>query len=540
VKSRLIALLQQETNINLRSLYLGFLVIGISNALVLLFVHEATTGKAEGTDFRTVLMFVITVVVFSATKRNVTISLTEHVQDAISRLRIRVIDRIQHTRLEAFEALDRAQLINAVSENSAVIMEGARHYGQGVPAGIMLVASFIYIAYLSLPALYLVIICVAACAWVVRHLNRSVAADMRTSMQREDDFLKSFQELMDGFQELKMDHGMSRDLFDNHLRKSSLDARVLNTRTAISIVESEIYTYIFFYILLGAILFVLPRISDITPNNTLSVTTILLFLLGNGTVFVQALPNITKTDAAIDNTLCLAAALDDLEPPPETLPPSPWRGGVRGELRAVDLYFRYPGPEETAFSVQLDDVTIPANELLFIQGGNGSGKSTFIKLLSSLYQPTHGRVQLDGIAASPTNIQHYRECFGVVFTDSHLFDRLYGHPDVDETRIAELLAEMQLTGKTQYVGGRFTNLNLSTGQRKRLALAIALLEDRPIYLFDEVAADQDPEFRRYFYEGILKNLKARGKTLVVVSHDDRYFPVADRMLKLDYGRLVDA
>nr|WP_294549475.1 ATP-binding cassette domain-containing protein [uncultured Rhodopila sp.] len=540
MKSRLITLLQQETTINLRSLYLGFLIIGISNALVLLFVHDATTGTTDATDLRTVLMFVATVVVFAATKRNITISLTEHVQDAVSRLRIRLINRIQYTRLQAFEALDRAQLINAVSENSAVIMEGARHYGQGVPAGIMLVASFIYIAYLSLPALYLVVVCVAACAWVVLHLNRSIGADMRTSIQREDEFLKSFQQLMDGFQELKMDHLMSRDLFDNYLRKSSLEARVLNTNTAISIVESEIYTYIFFYILLGGILFVLPRISDITPTNTLSVTTILLFLLGNGTVFVQALPNITKTDTAIDNMLSLAAALDDLEAPPESLPPNPWRGGVRGELRAVDLYFRYPGPEETAFSVQLDNVTIPGNELLFLLGGNGSGKSTFMKLLAGLYRPTHGRLQLDNIPVSPENVQHYRECFGVVFADFHLFDRLYGHPEVDESRVAALLREMQLEDKTQYAGRRFTNLNLSTGQRKRLALATALLEDRPIYLFDEVAADQDPEFRRYFYEGILRNLKARGKTVVVVSHDDRYFGIADRVLKLDYGRLVNA
>jgi putative pyoverdin transport system ATP-binding/permease protein len=540
MKTRLIALLQQETDIDLRSLHLGFAVIGISNAMVLLFVHEATTGQAAGTDFRTALLFIITVTIFSATKKGVTVSLTRHVQEAVSKLRIRVIEKIQHTRLEAFEALDRAQLINAVSENSAVIMEGARHYGQGVPAGIMLAASFIYVGYLSMPAAYLVIICITVCGWVVWQLNRSVAADLNASMRREDEFLKSFQELMDGFQELKMDYAASRDLFDNYVRKSSLDASVLNTRTAVSIVESEIYTYIFFYILLGSILFVLPRISDITPTNTLSVTTILLFLLGNGTVFVQALPNITKTDAAIENTLRLAAALHDLEAVPEALPPNPWHAGVRGELRVVDLYFRYPGPEETAFSVQVDQVTIPANELLLIQGGNGSGKSTFLKLLSGLYRPTHGRVQLDGIAASQTNVQHYCDCFGVVFADFHLFDRLYGHPGVDERRLAELLAEMQLETKTQYVGGRFTSLNLSTGQRKRLALAIALLENKPIYLFDEVAADQDPEFRRYFYEGILRDLKNKGKTVVVVSHDDRYFPVADRVLKLDYGRLANA
>jgi putative ATP-binding cassette transporter len=538
MKSRLIQLLQQETNLDLRALFAGFVVIGITNALVLLFVHEATSGPEAGSDVRLLLLFILTVTTFSVTKKKVTIRLTEHVQEAISKLRIRILDKIQHARLEAFEALDRAQLINAVSENTAVIMEGARHFGQGVPAGIMLIASFIYVAYLSMPATYLVIACVAGCTWVVWTLNRSIAADLSLSLRREDQFLKSFHELMDGFKELKMDRGKNRDLFDNYLRRSSLDARVLNTKTAVSIVNSEIYTYIFFYILLGGILFVLPRLTDITPENTLSVTTILLFLLGNGTVFVQALPNITKTDAAIDNILRLEAALDDLEPAPETLPPSPWRAGQQGELRVSGLYFAYPGQQEHAFSVQVDELTVPPGELLFIQGGNGSGKSTFLKVLTGLYTPVHGRVQLDGVAVNQDNVQYFREHFGIVFSDFHLFDRLYGMEGFDQARLSELLKEMELDEKTHFADGKFSNLNLSTGQRKRLALVVSLLEDKPIYVFDEVAADQDPEFRRRFYETILKDLKKRGKTIVAVTHDDRYFSTADRVLKMEYGRLV--
>jgi putative ATP-binding cassette transporter len=133
----------------------------------------------------------------------------------------------------------------------------------------------------------------------------------------------------------------------------------------------------------------------------------------------------------------------------------------------------------------------------------------------------------------------YRELFGTVFGDFHLFDRLYGMEDVDEARVKALLEEMGLSEKTRFEKGRFTDLNLSTGQRKRLALAVALLEDKEILVFDEWAADQDPHFRQYFYHVVLKRLKAEGKTILAVTHDDRYWPVADRVIKMDYGVIVD-
>ena len=86
--------------------------------------------------------------------------------------------------------------------------------------------------------------------------------------------------------------------------------------------------------------------------------------------------------------------------------------------------------------------------------------------------------------------------------------------------------------------GVFSTTRLSRGQRKRLALVTAYLEDRPIYLFDEWAADQDPLFRRVFYQRLLPELKRRGKTVVAVTHDDRYFDAADQLIKLEEGKVV--
>ena len=171
-------------------------------------------------------------------------------------------------------------------------------------------------------------------------------------------------------------------------------------------------------------------------------------------------------------------------------------------------------------------------------GGNGSGKSTLLKLLTGLYHPTHGSIWLDDVPIQRENIQAFRELYSIIFSDFHLFDRLYGLNEVDPDRVQELLNLMELQTKTSYDGDRFTNLDLSTGQRKRLALLVTYLEDSPVYVFDEWAADQDPHFRAYFYETLLRDLKERGKTVVVVTHDDRYFSIADHIVKMELGKLV--
>jgi putative ATP-binding cassette transporter len=176
---------------------------------------------------------------------------------------------------------------------------------------------------------------------------------------------------------------------------------------------------------------------------------------------------------------------------------------------------------------------------LFLVGGNGSGKTTLLKLITALYPPDEGGIRVDDLVIGPTNAQSYRNLFSAIFSDFHLFEKLHGLGDATPERVNELLRRMELSDKTAFEGGRFTNINLSTGQRKRLALVVAYLEDKPVYLFDEVAADQDPHFRRYFYETMLPELKAKGRTIVVVSHDDRYFHLADRVLKMDDGKLSE-
>ena len=190
------------------------------------------------------------------------------------------------------------------------------------------------------------------------------------------------------------------------------------------------------------------------------------------------------------------------------------------------------------FSVGPINEVVRQGEVLFVVGGNGSGKSTFMKLLTGLYPHRSGGIRIDDIALDRDSIASYRELFSIVFNDFHLFERLYGIEKIDTDRVNRLIREMDLDKKTTFKEGRFTNVNLSTGQRKRLALITALMDDKPICVFDEVAADQDPVFRKYFYETFLAKLKSEGKTVIAVSHDDRYFHVADRVIRMDYGKVI--
>ncbi|MGH6979924.1 MAG: ATP-binding cassette domain-containing protein, partial [Stellaceae bacterium] len=198
----------------------------------------------------------------------------------------------------------------------------------------------------------------------------------------------------------------------------------------------------------------------------------------------------------------------------------------------------YGNQDNPGFRVGPFNVKFKAGETVFISGGNGSGKSTFMRLFTSLYWPRDGHVALDGEPVTRDTVENYRALFTAVFSEYHLFKRLYGVSPDTLSEIPELLKLFEIEDKTKFVDGAFTTVSLSAGQRKRVALIVALLERRPICVLDEWAADQDPLFRRKFYEDLLPMFKARGMTVIAVSHDDRYFEVADRRLHLEEGRIV--
>jgi putative ATP-binding cassette transporter len=254
-------------------------------------------------------------------------------------------------------------------------------------------------------------------------------------------------------------------------------------------------------------------------------------VMGSLSVFGRASASLTKVEK-----LGMSLAAHANEECPLTRP-EPHRDFSRLELVGVTRSYQHE-KDDSNFMLGPVNLAFQPGEIVFLVGGNGSGKTTLAKILTGLYPPEAGEIRLDGRPITDANRDDYRQLFSAVFADFFLFENLLGlhAPDLD-AQAHDYLAQLHLDHKVRVRDGRLSTTKLSQGQRKRLALLTAYLEDRPFYIFDEWASDQDPLFKELFYLQLLPELKARGKAVLVITHDDHYFHLADRMLKLDYGKL---
>lgn len=292
-----------------------------------------------------------------------------------------------------------------------------------------------------------------------------------------------------------------------------------------------------FYLLLGSLIFIVPAWIPQQREVLTSTTLVVLYIIRPVTELLAALPVVHQASVALERIEQLDASLRGVAPP--AADPSPFSAGAALHIALREVCHRYPGAsEDQQFMLGPVDLELRQGEILFVTGGNGSGKSTLAMLLLGLYEPEAGAIVLNGQEVTPARRECYRQHFSAVFADFHLFEQLLGADrDAQEQRACHYLKAMGMEHKVKVEGGAFSTLALSTGQRKRLALIASYLEDRPAYVFDEWAADQDPIFKRVFYTELLPELKARGKAVVVISHDDAYFGAADRIVKLEDGRV---
>jgi putative ATP-binding cassette transporter len=215
----------------------------------------------------------------------------------------------------------------------------------------------------------------------------------------------------------------------------------------------------------------------------------------------------------------------------------------REEFRSIsvrDLEYTYSGnDQEQAFGIGPISLDVKRGETIFIYGGNGSGKTTFVFNLLGLRHPSAGSTTLNGIPVTSSNYNYYRSIFSAVFSDFYLFKDILVEEHFNEEKWNYYLKMFELEGLVKVEGQSFSSVDLSTGQRKRLALIVALMEQKPVLVLDEWAADQDPYFRKKFYTEVIPMLKQEGVTIIAITHDDKYYYCADKLYKMDYGRLVE-
>ena len=536
----LISFLKKESSQTGYKILIASLIAGISNGFIIVVINNASQDYAK-LNFRYLLLFVLSVLVLALTRRYTLYQTAAIARAALTKTNVRIADKIRRSNLAIFEHVGKPRILTTLSEGSELIFEASRRAANGSVALIMLIFSFAYIAWLSSEAFWLSVVVIVCGTMVYIFNQRTINAELRVSARIENEFINSLNHLLEGFKELKVNREKSEDLFQNYMEKVSSNLREVRMRTESRFISNIIYTQVFMMIPIASVVFILPRMASSSPPLIVSLVAILLFIVGPLGFVVDAVPVISEANIAIEKLGEIEKIFDKADDTAQTSPTGPLQSmETFDSITLKRVSFSYASPDdEKVFSVGPVDLKVSKGEIVFFVGGNGSGKTTLVKLIAGLYYPQQGMLYFDDIPVNMTNYDYYRNFFSIIFSDFHLFDRLYGINNVDEKRLNTLLNTMELSDKITYSDGKFSNINLSTGQRKRLALVIALMENRQIYVFDEVAADQDPGFRKYFYEEVLIELKNQGKTIIVVSHDDRYFHVADRVVKMDFGIVVE-
>jgi putative ATP-binding cassette transporter len=532
--------IKKEYDKPLLKLLLLTAVSGISSAGVLAIINSAAQNASTSEiNFGSVVMFAAVVGIFITSQKFI---LTEGIilfEQIIHNIRIRLADKIRRTDLLNIEIIGKAEIYNRLTQETTLISQMTAYLISAIQSGIMLIFILVYIAYLSVIASVFLIVLLGAGVIVFLKNDKKVVAELIETNKVEIKYFIALTDILDGLKEIKLNRKKSIDLFLNYENISSL-VHKLKVKTGYLFSVNMVFSQAFIYIVLGAIVFVLPQLNKSFSQEIISTTTAMLFAVGPLTSLVSMIPAYEKVNLAIKNIYGLEEELDQYLNVNEMQPINAENSFINfNKIELNSLYFEYHNREKNeSFSIGPIDLTIKRGEVLFIIGGNGCGKTTLLKALTMLYKSQSGNIYIDDKLVNDKNYLEYRELYSAIFYDFHLFAKLYGLENIDPKRINDLLKLMQIDNKTEFKDDSFTKLNLSTGQRKRLALIVTFLEDKPIYIFDEWAADQDPQFKNYFYDVLLKKLKTEGKTVIAVSHDDRYFHLADRVIKMDYGKIV--
>ena len=529
-------LINRDRGIGIRSFVLLGCISSIANAMVLALINFAAglASDIERPDqtFYLLSVFLLIVLIYSLAQHRLMLRATVHVENAVNRIRKDLLADIRHCELQTIDRIGRERIFTTINKELDTITGSSQLFVIVGQSGLLMVFTSIYIAWLSFVAFLFILGCVILGASVHLRRNKEIRKQLRDTFQQENDLLLRLNDTLDGFKEVKLSNPRADELmhefnyYSDEVYKSEVKTRVLFTK-------DSVLSQVSFFLGLGSVVFLVPLVSGLYPEVVIEVTTATLFLFGPINSFVNGIPALATANAAAKNVLNLEAELSAARVEKS-------RGTMMREFEEIcleDIHFKHQMTEgERAFEIGPINMNITKGQTIFITGGNGSGKTTFIRVLTGLYQSDSGRIRVDGRHVD--DLDAYRNLYSAVFSDFHLFQYMYGLQQEDEAEMQHWLDFLEMSHKVHIRNKKFSTIDLSGGQRKRLALLSCVLENRAIYIFDEWAADQDPYFREKFYREILPELKARGQTVIAITHDDKFFDMADVHYKMADGQLT--
>jgi cyclic peptide transporter len=514
------------------------LLAGGANAVVIFLITRALFSPMD--LFLQLYYFALAFLVYIVGRKVLQTRLVKLTYDIVFDMRMKLIHKVFLTSYQRFEKMPRGRVYATLNDDTGQIGNSANIAVRLITSIVTAAGAFIYLATIAFWATMLTLGVVVAIATLYSIVSRSTRRYFEEARDTRNVYMGLLNGMLDGFKELSLTANKKREYRDD-VEVSCDEFRSKMSRALIRFINAFLIGESMLIVVLGAVGFGIPRVfPDISTLTLMSFIMILLYLIGPINNILHSIPAIMQLKVAWGRVTGFEKAI------PANLHPSVLRqahdtpGPVEAiEAKGVEFEYKTKSQDES-FKVGPLDFTAKKGEITFIIGGNGSGKTTFAKLLTGLYQPEQGEVNIVGGEAENGRIGEY---FSAVFSDHHLFRKMY-NIDLDSrmTEAEEYLKVLNLRDKVNLGENALSTVNLSGGQRKRLALLKCYLEDSPIYLFDEVAADQDPEFRKFFYRQLLPQMKEEGKIVIAITHDDHYFDVADQIIKMDMGTIetVDA
>ncbi|MEP0265316.1 cyclic peptide export ABC transporter [Dokdonia sp.] len=504
---------------------------GIANIVIIIMVTSALDTK-EGLGY--ILYYYLLVMgIYILGRRYVQVNLIKFTKGVIYDLRVRIVEKILSTSYQKFEKIDRGRVYTSLNDDVNRIGQASSTLVTLITSCITAIGAFIYLASIAMWATLLTVFIILAITTLYYLISARTNRYFEEARDSRDVFMRLLNGLIDGFKELSL-HGNKKLEYKTEVATSANEYRDKTSVAEIRFTNAFLVGESLLVVLLGFVAFGMNRFfPNIEFYAIMGFVIILLYLIGPINGILNAIPELMQLKVAwkrinifirdIPSNLYLENT------PSKTIIPIK-------SISAEGVKFKYKkADKENVFGIGPINLKVCAGEILFIVGGNGSGKTTLAKLLTGLYEADEGDMKINDCIVQPSELGEY---FSTVFSPPYIFEKLYNVNTFErEEEIANYLNLLKLENKVYLEGKNYSTISLSGGQRKRLALFQCYLEDSPIYLFDEWAADQDPGYRNFFYRTLLPEMKKKGKIVIAITHDDHYFDVADVVLKMNQGKL---
>lgn len=548
----LIDLLRSKTRISLRQAIALLSLASIATTMVLVIVNLAAEQAENGVaNMRYLGLMGLSLIGYIWAQKTSSDMIAAEVEHILHHFRLTLFDNVRKAAPDTLSRVGQGPIQTALTQELQTVSAALPLMLNGIQQVVLIVCVAAYLAWLSTFAFVMIAVLAIVSSTIHLQRIRKINTATRDAIDDENLLFGNLSDLLHGFKEVKM-NSRRRNALLADIDQRSVGARETKSRVKAQWSREFALIQLAFYGMMAAMVFIVPIFTSDYHDVAVQTTTAALFMIGPIGAVVASIPNFTDSDVALRKISDISQQLEDAvekqdaqqrdngTASPETREKLRDALGTITEVSLRDVHFAYPGTMDSpGFAVGPINATFQKGEITFITGGNGAGKSTIIAVLTGLRPATRGAIVVNDCPVPTDALQLYRDHFATVLSDYHLFRELYGIDDIDPKQVETLLEQMEIADKVSLEGNAFSTTSLSQGQRKRLALIAALLEEKPVLVLDEWAADQDPHFRAVFYEQILPSLRKQGKIIICVTHDDRWFNTADKIYHVRDGEFID-